>query len=265
MQMRIAVPAYLNSRAYFHHPLPAGSVLSALYPREAIAALAEGRMQAGLVPVSGLATLGEAVECIGNYGIAARGAVKSVLLHSRVPLAELNAGHVLRLTRQSATSVRLLALLIGYRRGFRQLPAVAAGNMPVDGELLIGDAALCSRSIRTYRYTTDLAEAWHAGTGLPFVFARWVIRRDAPDQLRATLATWLASFAAGRELLHRQVAEREAVRYGLTPAAACDYLQGMQTLLDDSHLAGQALFERELARHRPEFAPALPAARLSYA
>jgi chorismate dehydratase len=261
----VAVPAYLNSRAYFHHPLPEGCVLSPLYPRDAATALAEGRVQAGLLPVAVLPALAGQVTYLGEYGIGAAGPVRSVLLHACAPLAELNAAHVLHLTGQSATSVRLLGLLIGYRSGFRNLPMAADGDGLVDGQLLIGDAALCSRGVLAYPHVTDLAEAWRADTGLPFVFARWVIRRDASPALRAALEGWLAAFAMERRRLDCRVAEREAARYGLTPGDAYRYLQGMHTTLDAAHLSGQALFLEELARHRPVFRPAAVERRVSCA
>jgi chorismate dehydratase len=44
---------------------------------------------------------------------------------------------------------------------------------------MIGDMAM--RAPRQGLFVLDLAEEWHAWTGLPFVFALWLVRKDAPE------------------------------------------------------------------------------------
>jgi chorismate dehydratase len=46
-----------------------------------------------------------------------------------------------------------------------------------DAALLIGDVAMRTR--REGLIVLDLAEEWHAWTGLPFVFALWLVREGA--------------------------------------------------------------------------------------
>ena len=48
-----------------------------------------------------------------------------------------------------------------------------------DAALMIGDAAM--RAPRQGLFVLDLAEEWHSWTGLPFVFALWLVRKDAPE------------------------------------------------------------------------------------
>ena len=53
-------------------------------------------------------------------------------------------------------------------------------GFPHDAVLVIGDAALRARAPKhDYPYVNDLGAAWKEWTGLPFVFAVWVARRDA--------------------------------------------------------------------------------------
>ena len=47
-----------------------------------------------------------------------------------------------------------------------------------DAALMIGDAAM--RAPKEGLIVLDLAEEWHAWTGLPFVFAFWAVRSEAP-------------------------------------------------------------------------------------
>jgi chorismate dehydratase len=48
-----------------------------------------------------------------------------------------------------------------------------------DAALLIGDPAMRAR--REGLIVLDLAEEWRTWTGLPFVFAFWAVRKDAPE------------------------------------------------------------------------------------
>src|ERR1035438_660532 len=56
------------------------------------------------------------------------------------------------------------------------LPAMLEAN---DAALMIGDMAMRARGQGLF--VLDLAEEWHSWTGLPFVFALWLVRRDAPE------------------------------------------------------------------------------------
>ena len=69
-------------------------------------------------------------------------------------------------------------------RRFRVTPNryVGLDDEPTDAFLLIGDEALRQRrGVPGYPHLYDLGEEWHRWTGLPFVFARWVVRRDLND------------------------------------------------------------------------------------
>lgn len=268
MQPRIAVTAYLNNRAYFQHRLPAGCELCALYPREAIKAIAEGQLQAAVVPVAGLSALQGQVDLLGDYGIAAAGPVNSVFMFSHLPFERLASQHQIQLTSQSATSINLLALLLRYQLGERALPVALPESVNtdlMDGELLIGDDALAALQQQAYAHVTDLSERWYQHHQLPFVFARWVVRRDAPSAFRASLEAWLATYVQRETEYQMQVAQHEASAYNLTPKEVFFYLQGMQTRLDDAAVAGQQKFLSDLAHYRPEFTSAMPDLKVAYA
>ena len=117
-----------------------------------------------------------------HVSISSIGAVASVLLFSRVPIAELG-GELIRLSSESATSVNLLKVLIRQRFGlscrYETAPSVA-----IDAEdsssalLLIGDSALKMSLEKSAPYLYDLGELWHSWTGYPFVFALWLCRNE---------------------------------------------------------------------------------------
>ena len=89
-----------------------------------------------------------------------------------------------------------------------------------DAVLVIGDRAM--RVPREPFYdVVDLGEAWHALTGLPFVFALWVAREgvelgDLPEALEQSRAAGLAEAAS--------LARIHGPRLGLDFATCYDYL-----------------------------------------
>jgi chorismate dehydratase len=124
-----------------------------------------------------------------DLSISAVGPVKSVLLFSRVPIERLDGAPV-GLTVESETSVALLRILLSRRYSFNNTFNKSSGTLDEvlaenEAMLLIGDAAL--RSAVSYRngYLYDLGDLWREFTGLPFVFALWLLRADAFDRSSA--------------------------------------------------------------------------------
>src|SRR5438132_3799835 len=125
-----------------------------------------------------------------DLAISCDGPVRSVLLFSRRPAADLDGRPVL-VSRSSMTSVALLELLFEHVWDARPVfvPANAEitdvdrfGDADHDARLVIGDAALllgsrlrAHRAVPAdYQHAYDLGEEWKRWTGLPFVFAVWV-------------------------------------------------------------------------------------------
>jgi len=157
-------------------------------PAACAEALAIGRALAGLIPVAALPCLPE-VKALPGLGVAARQEVRSVLLISKVPLEEVRtlAAHT-----ASRSSVVLARLLLAECWGVhpRLLPArppLEAMLEGVDATVIIGDPALAVHG-RTQFLEVDLAQAWVKWTGLPFVFAVWGVRSEAPTGLAPLLA-----------------------------------------------------------------------------
>ena len=83
MNIPVAMIPYANMAPYRQLGPPPGCHFVSLVPRKSIDALLSGAVAAAAVPVGGLARLGDAVETIGRFGIAAKGPCMSVLLFSR--------------------------------------------------------------------------------------------------------------------------------------------------------------------------------------
>ena len=149
------------------------------YPAKIAAMLLNDEIDIGLIPVAVIPHLNEHY-IISDYCIGASRAVASVCLFSEVPLKEIKE---ILVDYQSRTSAALLKILL--KQHWKISPALIDTNndyqQNIKGTtagLVIGDRALEQRSDSTYIY--DLAEAWVAMTGLPFVFAAWVANKKLP-------------------------------------------------------------------------------------
>jgi predicted solute-binding protein len=252
----VAMIPYTNMAPFRAQPAPAGITFVDMVPSVSVGALKAHRVSAAAVPVGGLPALTDDVAFLGRFGIGARERSMSVLFFSDRPFSEMDAGTAIRVTTDSASSVRLLYLLLGYACGFGNLPVLAGKGQPTNGELLIGDAALRRHLLRRnssvgaddrlqYPHVTDLAGQWYADTGRPFVFARWVVRKDAHASLQRDLEDWLEAFRAHEPERVRQAAKTAAPRLGMPEAELLIYFGVLRRCLDETDLAGQALFQSE--------------------
>ncbi len=127
----------------------------------------------------------ERYRILPDLSISSDGAVASVLLFSRVPVEELH-GQTIMLSSESATSVNLLKILMKQLYSCSCRYSVCANSISdalvsSPAYLLIGDAALRASMHESGLMVYDLGEIWRKWTGLPFVFALWLCRREVAD------------------------------------------------------------------------------------
>ncbi|MRR37088.1 futalosine synthase, partial [bacterium] len=141
-----------------------------------------------------------------DLSISAVGPVKSVLLFSRVPLERLD-GATIGMTTESDTSVNLLRIILSTFQGFTNtfertgLPlAEALRSYPA--LLLIGDRALKGALEGGEYHVYDLGELWYRATGLPFVFALWLVRREAVERKPREVARLAADFVRAKRIAY---------------------------------------------------------------
>ena len=223
--------------------------LDELPPALAWREAAEGRADLALLPVAKLADVAEHMEPIGDFGVACEGAVGSVLFLGRMDLRRLLAeGRSVHLTVESETSRRLLAWLC--REEFGRAPAIASDTQQAAGRLAIGDEALRLRQqSQAWPVIVGLSEWWWRRTRLPFVFARWVIRRDAPAPLRQTALRWLNDCTdAALAPQGRDAMVRRALAAGLFASAeeASAYFRQLRSRFRPAELAGEQAFLKAL-------------------
>jgi chorismate dehydratase len=252
MTYPIAMIPYANMAPYAALGPPEGCYFVDCMPRNSIEALMSGAVWAAAVPAGGLDALQGVVTPLGLFGIAAFREVMSVLFFSDRPLESFQPAMTVRLTQESASSVRLCHLLMSYRLGIERMPALAVPGAPANGEVVIGDTALQwlhvwegQGQVKSYAHVTDLADLWYRQHRLPFVFARWVVRTDAPERLRSALSDWLETFAGQETVLIERAVPGVATRLNLPHAYVRRYLKVIRRCLTPLDEIGQALFHKE--------------------
>lgn len=118
-----------------------------------------------------------------DISISSRSKVMSVLLFSHRPVTDL-PGDPIAVTNNSDTSVVLLEILLREFLGKRNRlvrTSLSAGEalLRYPAYLAIGDEAIRGSLSGAAAHITDLGEWWNRETGTSFVFALWIIPREA--------------------------------------------------------------------------------------
>lgn len=173
-RVRLGCVQYLNSK-----PLIYGCDAPVVFEHPAALArdLARGALDVALVPVFE-ALHSPGYLAVDEVAIACDGPVFSVFLAHRGPLAEVRT---VALDPASLTSAHLLQVLLADFHGLRP-KCVPPGGADTDAALLIGNQAIEFRTKAAEGWQfLDLGQEWRRCTGLPFVFALWLMRPDLPD------------------------------------------------------------------------------------
>ncbi len=200
--LRVGCVRYLNSQPLIYG-LPG---VELAHPAVLAGRLREGALDAALVPVFELLRSPRKYRTVRGIGIASDGPVYSVFVAHTRPLETLEGVFA---DPASLTSVHLFQLLSRFHLR-RPLPllsrdAEAGANAGTGGgtdpggfgELWIGNQAIDFRLAHGEqgRCYWDLGEAWREWTGLPFVYAVWVLRRELDPSLAAAAAQELRAVA----------------------------------------------------------------------
>ena len=214
-KLRVCAVSFLNTTplvwGMLHGPQRGLFDLDFRIPAECADQLAAGAADIGIIPSFELTR--QDLEVIRGTGIACHGPVRSILLVSSRPAAEIRT---LAADSSSRTSVALARVILERRYGSEpevhsQTPDLEAMLRVADAALIIGDPALRLDPARGTQHVYDLGAEWVEMTGLPMVFAVWAGRRGVvtPEVSQAFRESWrygrehmeeiVVSEACGRE------------------------------------------------------------------
>jgi len=252
-RLRISTISFLNTVPlmwdFEHGSAGADFDISYTVPSACASELQAGTADIGIIPAAAYAQIPD-LAIVPGVAIAARRAVRSILLVSKVPIEKIRT---VALDTSSMTSVALTNVLfdrwLGAGRSFTPMaPDVDAMLHAHDACLVIGDTAL--QVDRSKYLVFDLAEEWIRFTGKPFVFAFWAIRRAALSEASIDLtAIFQKSRDHGLQAENVDLIAREwSGRLGLSEAEVRIYLtENIHYHLDAGCLEGLQLFYRYAA------------------
>ena len=260
-RLKVSAISYLNTAPllwdFEHGQAGVGRItdsdfdISYTIPSACAEALGAGTADIGIIPAAAYASVPDLV-IIPDVAIAARRAVRSILLVSKTPVDQWGEQvRTVALDTSSMTSVALAKILfgkwLGGARDYKPMaPDLDAMLGACDAALLIGDPAL--QVDRTRYFTLDLAEEWVARTGKSFVFAFWAIRKQVLAGRNAGAIAELFQKSRDHGLSPKNletIAQEWAPRLGLTVEAIPVYLtHNIHYYLDPPCLEGLALYYR---------------------
>ena len=192
-----------------------------------------------------------------GLSISSIGAVKSVFLFSRLPIEKLDKQPI-GLTTESDTSVNLLKVILQKGYGFRNELQRTALTLKealhsFSALLMIGDAALRERMNSHGLYVYDLGELWYELTGLPFVFALWIVTQEAVAGKLQEVKDLGARLLEAKRLAYEaynEIAAGSEEQAWISRERLVDYWQTISYDLTAQHIEGVKRFFRFAAELR---------------
>lgn len=186
MALRIGRLPYLHAEPFYFAMARLGMALYELQPGALAAAAASGAIDAGPVPLVACPRLQDRFEPVAGFCIASVQPTSHCLLYSTRPIAALTGARI-GISAEAATALRLLQILLRLKYQVQPTAYVPLQATP-DAFLLIGNEALRQRlGVPDFPYVYDLGAEWQAWTGLPCVFARWMVQKEVQPAAKAQL------------------------------------------------------------------------------
>ena len=167
----------LNFEPFYIDMVRRGIVLQDVSLKDIPQVLRDGEIDAGPVSLVDSFALEDICVPVAGFCLSASNKAGSNLLYSKKPLEELSGATIATATADLTTRKLFQVLLAQKHNGstdtFVSLPDEH------DAFVISGDDALRRRrGAKGYGHRYDLGEVWHAMTSLPFVFARWMARKE---------------------------------------------------------------------------------------
>lgn len=267
---------YINLFPIFYM-LERGSDCSAYELVEGVPSNLNALLREGLIDISPSSSIEylrhkERYSIIGGHSISSFGEIKSILLFSKKAIKELDGSTVLT-SSQSETSVALLDIV--FKKFYGINCPLRTSSEPLfnaleshQAYLLIGDEAMreykkgqgteknseCRMRNAEFKstpnselYIYDLGDIWYKETGLPFVFALWIARKDCCIENPELFKKFKKDLDSAKETAIRnfkEIAKVSPLKDILTQDETVRYWQGISYDLNEEHLRGLDLFRK---------------------
>ena len=193
-----------------------------------------------------------------SFSISSYGAIESIFIFSSVPLEKLGSKTV-AISSESDTSAALLRIILkeflGITCRFKTVRnrTIKGALSKYPALLLIGDSAMkeAKKAVTGNNskspYIYDLAELWHKYTGLPFVFALWIVRNETiseKGELLKRLSSDLMRASRFTTKRLRHIAKESPQKEWLSEEELVNYWKKISYNLTEKHMEGLRLFEK---------------------
>lgn len=190
-------------------------------------------------------------DLVENHSISSKGPVGSILLFSRRPIETLSGQTVLT-SSQSETSVAMLQIILKkfYEAECRFRTSSAGLGDAIksySAYMLIGDDAMVEAIKWPKLYIYDIGELWYKNTGLPSVFALWIIKKDCCAEKAPVLKRFLKDLDKAKSTALKNlktIASASTLSNIFQAEELVLYWKGISYDLGDEHKKGLELFRK---------------------
>jgi len=214
--------------------------------------------------------------------ISSAGPVSSILLFSKLPITSLDR-KTIAVSSHSETSAALLKIILkdffSLNCRFRVVNSNSLKKILLSFSacLLIGDEAMREakkavtsdelrvtsknkNSLLVTRYSSlfiyDLGDLWFKHTGLPFVFALWIVRKKSLEKKEGLIKKLALDLINAQRYASKNpslIAKESPQKKWLSEKELINYWRGISYDFSDKHMEGLRLFERyALKRHKKD-------------
>jgi chorismate dehydratase len=226
MALKVGRIPFLSCEPFYFEMERRGIELYDVVPSALAGAAVRGEIDAGPLPLVECFPLDERFRFVSGFCVATIRKSVSVVLHSKQPIQALSGARI-GIPGEATTSFRLLQVLLALRYQVASVAYVRLDDAH-DAFLLMGNEGLRHRhGVPEHPHTYDLGEEWYQWTALPFVFARWIVRKAVDPReasvLEDTLYVGLQDWADG---IFRSSDSRDDLP--MHPRDRLEYTQGIR-------------------------------------
>lgn len=199
------------------------------------------------------------------FSISSFGPIRSILLFSKYPLNELD-GKLIAVSSESETSSMLLKIILkdflSLNCKFKSVNdrSVRKTLSTFSAVLYIGDTALAeAKKLSSYDNqhslpeVYDLGELWYKFTGLPFVFALWVVKNKTIQLKKELVKTLSDDLIEARKYAvnsFSSISKDAPQRKWFGEKELVEYWKLISYDFTEKHLDGLKLFDKYAARKK---------------